>query len=409
MEAQVDEPHRALHEAQRRGQDRLGVGDGGEDAPMVRFVAVYVEEPDAAIGGECARKLADFLDGATLADVRYELDEFHITLSTGWKDGDDTLPLAAHWQYIFSRRPEEELDRKETEFRRGDAEANPSVTVSEPGSGDLASRIAELKRQGQDLYSEGRYDEAIHVWTRILFFDRGNLEARRAIETARRDVAERQRRLDLEIGEADRRFVSGDVDGARELVRSVLAADASHTEAVALSAKLSALERRVEPTRESHSSPPVAEERANSRGIVLRVPKGQPAGVAPGSPAASRLSMTAFVLGAVVVFAASALYLSENWDSLVSGGGFGQSSGGSAVPAVDSNDLPVPGLPDLHYFNGVRLFEQERYREALGELSRVDRSSPFDAEARSLIVRIEERLLRGGSEPLPGATSGGNE
>lgn len=104
-----------------------------------------------------------------------------------------------------------------------------------------------------------------------------------------------------------------------------------------------------------------------------------------------------------MVFAASGLYLKENWDSLVGGGAFGGTSGSASVPALDPTTIPVPQLSDVHYFKGVRLFEQDRYREALGELSRVDRSSPHAAEARSLIVRIEERLLRDGTEPSPGA------
>lgn len=274
------------------------------------------------------------------------------------------------------------------------------MAVSERST-ELASRIAELNRQGQSHYAEGRYEEAIHVWTRILFFDRGNGDARKGIEAARKDVAERQRRLDLDVAEASRLFETADLDGARRLVRSVLAADASHSEAVALAAKLAALERRLEPAAGATGG--ITEERASSRGILLRVSRGKPSTGAQGSSVATRIGMAAFVLGALAVFAASALYLEDNWDSLVSGGAFGRTSAPASVPAVDPRDLPVPRLSDLHYFKGVRLFEQDRYREALGELSRVDRGSPYAADARSLIVRIEERLLRDGSEPSHGA------
>jgi hypothetical protein len=61
----------------------------------------------------------------------------------------------------------------------------------------------------------------------------------------------------------------------------------------------------------------------------------------------------------------------------------------------------VPDLSELHYYNGVRLFQQERYREALAELGRVDGASPFVADARRLTVRIEERLLRGSVDMDP--------
>jgi hypothetical protein len=90
------------------------------------------------------------------------------------------------------------LDRKETELRSDEA-SKPAGPVS-----DVAAKTEELALQGEELYRQGLFQQAIHVWTRILFLDRTNLEARGAIERAKRDIAERQRRLDLEIAEAAR-------------------------------------------------------------------------------------------------------------------------------------------------------------------------------------------------------------
>jgi hypothetical protein len=110
--------------------------------------------------------------------------------------------------------------------------------------------------------------------------------------------------------------------------------------------------------------------------------------------------MAAFLLGALLLFAVSAFYLSENWDAIVSDGAFGNPD----LPPAALPDRLVANVPDqaqLRYYNGQRLFAQGRYREALAELRRVDRDSTVVAEARSLILRIEDRLLRGASGVEP--------
>lgn len=298
------------------------------------------------------------------------------------------------------------LDRKETELRNHDSGRDPGGAVSGTGSTavmDDAAKTAELRRQGEEFYSLGMFQEAIHVWTRILFLDRGNAEARQRIEAAKRAVAERHRELDSKAAEASRLLESGDVEGARSLLGSVLSVDSCHADAVALTAKLAAIERRAELSEIQPPQGSAGELAGPAKGILLRVPKGQP------PPArrvgASRLKMTAFLLGAVLAFAASALYLLENWDSLVSDGTFGRGAL-SAGARVEHPPTPVPDLSEIHYYHGVRLFQQERYREALAELDRLDGASPWIVEARSLTMRIEERLLRGTIEASPPTLEG---
>src|SRR5690606_15679799 len=57
-------------------------------------------------------------------------------------------------------------------------------------------RAEALLVAGLDHYFEGRYEEAIHLWTRLLFIDRGHARARAYINRARSALAERQRRAD---------------------------------------------------------------------------------------------------------------------------------------------------------------------------------------------------------------------
>jgi hypothetical protein len=278
------------------------------------------------------------------------------------------------------------LDRKETELRSDEA-GKSAGPIS-----DVASKTEELSLQGEEFYRQGLFQQAIHVWTRILFLDRANLEARGAIERAKRDIAERQRRLDLEIVEAARLLEEGEVEASRLRVRSVLTVDASHPEANLLAQEIATLDRRSEIARETPRESSQEAPAAPAKGIVLRVPKSQASSSPAERPIASGLKMAFFVMAGVLLFSASALYLYANWDSLVSDGAFVHPGVHAPPPAVEIQ--PVPDLSELRYMNGARLFAQGRYREALSELSRVDRVSPVIGPARSLILRIEERLLR---------------
>ena len=57
-------------------------------------------------------------------------------------------------------------------------------------------QIDALLDDGLDRYFGGRYEEAIHLWTRVLFLDRSHARARAYIDRARTTLAELQRRSD---------------------------------------------------------------------------------------------------------------------------------------------------------------------------------------------------------------------
>ena len=71
---------------------------------------------------------------------------------------------------------------------------------------------------GSTRYFAGRYEEAIHLWTRVLFLDRNHARARAYIERARTALAEMQRRSD-ELLQASRDLLEqGETDAARQLL-----------------------------------------------------------------------------------------------------------------------------------------------------------------------------------------------
>jgi len=58
---------------------------------------------------------------------------------------------------------------------------------------DRAARIEELLVSGLDHYFAAEYEQAINIWTRVVFLERDHDRARAYIERARSAIAERQR------------------------------------------------------------------------------------------------------------------------------------------------------------------------------------------------------------------------
>ena len=250
------------------------------------------------------------------------------------------------------------------------------------------------------------YQQAIHVWTRILFLERGDTRAKSAIERAKRAVSERQRELDVELAAAAELLDAGDIEAAASRVRQVLSIDLRHAEGHQLAERIATRKRRNDgtPTNAVVDEVARASNPSSERGLLLRVSRKSRT-LRPGGNASSLkmgkmvgLKMAGFVLGVILVFASGALYLHLNWESIVSDGAFVTGSAlarGGAEPV----DASVPGASELHYYNGARLYAKGRYREALAELSRVARDEAAAERARGLILRIEERLLCGGELP----------
>lgn len=284
------------------------------------------------------------------------------------------------------------MDRKEREL---DTSGRPDAAgVSrEPTVSDPSEKIASLLAQGDELFDRSLYERAVHVWTRILFLERRNARALESIERAKRALAERHRIVEARLAEGKQRLDAGEALAARASVDAALALEPKNQDALQLAAKI---EGSLPREREAPDSPRAPHPKATRLGLRLRVPGGSlPRPVA--SVSASRLKMAGFVLGAVLLIGSGALFLHLNWESILSDGAFARA--GQRSPVEARVDVPVPDLSEIHYVNGARLFAKGRYREALVELGRVPRDSPLIEQARGLVLRIEERLLRGGIAP----------
>ena len=162
--------------------------------------------------------------------------------------------------------------------------------ASDPQSGaGRDAKIEQLLLAGLDHYFDGQYDQAINVWTRALFLDRGHARARAYIERARSALAEQQRESEELLQRGLAAFDRGASGEARRLLETAITRGAPRDEA------LSVLDRihRLDPVEGLVlPSDDVPDERPGRR--TLRIP-----------PVARTLQMAAWLALAVAVVLAA--------------------------------------------------------------------------------------------------------
>src|SRR5579884_4050742 len=107
---------------------------------------------------------------------------------------------------------------------------------------DREAKIEQLLLAGLDHYFEGRYEQAINVWTRALFLDRAHPRARAYIDRARSALAERQRESEELLHSGVAAFHRGNGGEARRLLQAAIDRGAPPDEALALLGRLNRLD-----------------------------------------------------------------------------------------------------------------------------------------------------------------------
>ena len=98
------------------------------------------------------------------------------------------------------------------------------LPVSHEDEAALRDRqIDALLEDGLDRYFAARYEDAIHLWTRVLFLDRTHARARAYIERARTALAEIQRKSDELLQTTRDLLEQGETDAARRLLSQAVA------------------------------------------------------------------------------------------------------------------------------------------------------------------------------------------
>ena len=233
------------------------------------------------------------------------------------------------------------------------------------------SRVESLLVEGLEHYFSGRFEDAIHLWTRVLFLDRTHARARAYIDRARSAIAERQRRAEAMLQESDQLLAQGQTAAARHLLAEAVATTGDDERAAALRVKLERLERAT-------VTPPVApSEPGHSMRTRVRAPVKQ-------SGAAIALAG----LGVLTVAMALTVPDVRRWLGL-------SGSDRTLVPATLPSRLPVMSSGEVALVRARALYTRGRLAEALQALDRVSVDSPVRTAADQLRVEIQQILLAG--------------
>ncbi|MGH9311720.1 MAG: hypothetical protein ACRD1S_00850 [Vicinamibacterales bacterium] len=244
-------------------------------------------------------------------------------------------------------------------------------------------RIEELLVAGLDHYFAAQYEEAIHLWTRVLFLDRGHARARAYIERARTAVAERQRESEELLHRGVAAFNEGDTGEARSLLTRAVERGASDPEALAVLGRLDRLDARLEV---GIGTPKAGESRRGS--AAARPTHVHDDDHAPSSGRAwvlvCAVILLAFIIGAGLVLSGAIA---------VPDFALGSEGRGADVVGRTVDPLPVPSASEVALARARALFDKGRLREALRMLDTVAEGDPLQPDADALRAAIQRALL----------------
>ena len=236
---------------------------------------------------------------------------------------------------------------------------------------DRDSQAEALLVDGLDRYFNGRYEDAIHLWTRVLFIDRSHARARAYIDRARSAMAERQRHADELLATSRALLDRGQPAAARQLLSEVVASAGEDEHASALRIRL----ERVERAHAGTASLPAA---APPRPAPVRGWSWPRHSRAMASP--TLLVLAAVVAGGILTPAVQQwLALGPRPEVL--------------RPAAGPVKLPVLSSAEVALVRARTLFDRGRLAEALAELDRMGVESPVRPAADALRMEIQQLLL----------------
>ena len=254
--------------------------------------------------------------------------------------------------------------------------------IDSPGSGDdppdldRDAKIDELLLAGLEQYFGGAYQDAINVWGRVLFLDRGHQRARAYIERARGALAERQRKTDELVQEGVAALDRGDGPAARRLLATAVATGEPHDLAHTY---LDRLDRLLPPR--DHDRPPLGEGagRTEQPGRRRLSAAARPVRALP-------IIGAALLLGVVILYAASRDLLrplvAREWRQVPAAGA-----------AITPDPLPAPRPSEVALGRARDLYRSGHLKAALAALDGVSAADPLASEAARLTAELQRSLL----------------
>ena len=256
------------------------------------------------------------------------------------------------------------------------------ATASRPEDGESAhdATIEQLLVTGLDHYISGRYESAIHIWTRVLFLDRGHSRAKAYIERARAALAERHRESDELLQGGMTAFNEGAAGRARDLLTTVVARGGPEDVALSLLDRIDRL---------STTAPEVArvlERRPMpARSVIANTHEAE-------RPEPDVHWPQVFLAAVAVVLLLVAIYTVVERDQLQAWLGLTTSETAPVLPAAE-DPLPVLHMSDLLVSRARGLYARGHVHEALRLLDGVRADDPSKHEADQLRAELQRALL----------------
>ena len=241
------------------------------------------------------------------------------------------------------------------------------------------ARIEHLLVTGLDHYFAGEFEQAINLWTRVLFLDRTHDRARAYIERARSAQAERQRISEALVHQGLEAFDKGEVTRARELLSDALDQGASHDVALGVLGRIDRLE---------------VGQRTAAREVpaARRRPFSAPASEDPRDPRhRTTLALWLTTTAAIVAVAAIAFVIvtPNGWSDWFPV----QATTGAPVQVSPPPPLPLPAPTEVYLAQARAMFAGGKLRDALRALDRVPAGDTLRADAERLRGDIQYELL----------------
>lgn len=256
------------------------------------------------------------------------------------------------------------------------------------------AKIEQLLLDGLDRYFAGEYEQAINVWTRVLFLDRNHARARAYIDRARSAQAERQRESEALLHDAAAAIQRGDSTEARRLINAAVARGEVSDEVPALLERVERLERSTAAylTVTGDAEPPR---------LLLDEPAPR-----RRSPA-SWLALGALVLVIIAAGLLAASAARPEWGALVDRSfsrRLGRPPAAAAVPVRDITLLPLPRRSEAALARARMLVSSGKLRDALPLLESIRTTDPERQDADRLRADIQHQLIALGPLPVQAPT-----
>jgi tetratricopeptide (TPR) repeat protein len=256
-------------------------------------------------------------------------------------------------------------------LRTDGARAHADV-ASEP---DRDAKIEQLLLVGLDHYFAARYELAINVWTRALFFDRNHARARAYIDRARSALAERQRESEELLQNGVAAYQRGEGSEARRLLQAAIEGGAPSEEALAVLDRLNRIEAAA-----PHAAAPKLE-----RARHPLSPR-----VIGGSTRSTGRAIAMALIAALVVTTAAGVAL---WQDATAWRPAETAPAAAPGPVAHDAALPLPRRGETALLRARALLASGHLHDALAVLDTVRPTDPQQADADRLRADIQRQLL----------------